>query len=327
MLNRSVGEYEFHLQERSASDFRVIAYNSLRSDGYRYLAEFSDYEQAREYLFRVYRYYKHIYTKASDHIWNQMPLSTKISTIWDTIRDNSTIDTVSTILFGILRCLSTLLLFPIIYAFVCLKHLPKYLTTFFAETHVNIWYSLKDIFTLSPLRDAISVCMHPRQEWLSKELTLTWQDKPELITDILFANIIHFVEQEGGLGKEFYKGKGKQHFDKFWTVDAYKAGEWAPINQVDIDTLNQDTKNKQLLTDIYIYITKEREAMIARMREIECNKLLSHPLYIKGFTRIENLSPEDIATRGEYLDLTKRLYDKDLEVMHAVVDISPYLWS
>lgn len=46
-----------------------------------------------------------------------------------------------------------------------------------------------------PVRDFL----FPRQRWLTKVIPNHWCDKPELISDVLFAILIDFVEGEGGL--------------------------------------------------------------------------------------------------------------------------------
>lgn len=50
----------------------------------------------------------------------------------------------------------------------------------------NQWYKITAFF-------------NPRQKWLTKHIPNTWKDKPELIQDILFACLIHYVEEEEGL--------------------------------------------------------------------------------------------------------------------------------
>jgi hypothetical protein len=50
----------------------------------------------------------------------------------------------------------------------------------------NQWYKITAFFK-------------PRQKWLTKHIPNVWQDKPELIQDILFACLIHYVEEEKGL--------------------------------------------------------------------------------------------------------------------------------
>ena len=47
---------------------------------------------------------------------------------------------------------------------------------------------------------------NPRQKWLTKLIPNQWMDKPELIKDILFACLVHYVEEEDGINsREFYE--------------------------------------------------------------------------------------------------------------------------
>ena len=57
----------------------------------------------------------------------------------------------------------------------------------------NVWYPLCAWF-------------NPRQKWLTKLISNQWMDKPELIKDILFACLVHYVEEEKGINsREFYE--------------------------------------------------------------------------------------------------------------------------
>lgn len=53
------------------------------------------------------------------------------------------------------------------------------------------------------------VCAYfnPRQKWLTKVVPNTWCDKTELIPRLLFASLVHFVEEEEGIA----------HLDTDWT--------------------------------------------------------------------------------------------------------------
>lgn len=48
-------------------------------------------------------------------------------------------------------------------------------------------------------KEQLSERMFPRQRWLTKRIPRRWMDKTELIPEVLFATLIHFVEQEDGL--------------------------------------------------------------------------------------------------------------------------------
>jgi hypothetical protein len=57
---------------------------------------------------------------------------------------------------------------------------------------------------------------NPRQKWLTKLISNQWMDKPELIKDILFACLVHYVEEEKGINsREFYETDYKEgHISK-----------------------------------------------------------------------------------------------------------------
>lgn len=64
----------------------------------------------------------------------------------------------------------------------------------------DIWYKITAFF-------------NPRQKWLTKHIPNIWKDKPELIQDILFACLVHYVEEENGLHDEsFYKKDLDEHY-------------------------------------------------------------------------------------------------------------------
>lgn len=41
--------------------------------------------------------------------------------------------------------------------------------------------------------------INPKQRWLIRKIPRHWKDKSELIPDLLFSMVIHFVEKEDGL--------------------------------------------------------------------------------------------------------------------------------
>jgi hypothetical protein len=91
----------------------------------------------------------------------------------------------------------------------------------------DVWYSLCAWF-------------NPRQKWLTKHIKNTWQDKPELIKDILFACLVHYVEQEKGIQ------------DPAIYDDDLKAGYISQEYYDSVVDLNTE------LQDVYNYIKNER---------------------------------------------------------------------
>lgn len=91
----------------------------------------------------------------------------------------------------------------------------------------NQWYKITAFF-------------NPRQKWLTKHIPNTWQDKPELIQDILFACLIDYVEEEEGLrDASFYEQDLK---------DGYISQEYYDHSVA----INND------LREVYNYIKNER---------------------------------------------------------------------
>jgi hypothetical protein len=67
----------------------------------------------------------------------------------------------------------------------------------------HLWYKITAFF-------------NPRQKWLTKLISNQWMDKPELIKDILFACLVHYVEEEKGINSSvFYETDYKEgHISK-----------------------------------------------------------------------------------------------------------------
>ena len=67
----------------------------------------------------------------------------------------------------------------------------------------DLWYKITAFF-------------NPRQKWLTKLISNQWMDKPELIKDILFACLVHYVEEEKGINNpDFYETDYKEgHISK-----------------------------------------------------------------------------------------------------------------
>ena len=98
----------------------------------------------------------------------------------------------------------------------------------------NQWYKITAFF-------------NPRQKWLTKHIPNTWQDKPELIQDILFACLIHYVEGEEGL-----------HNASFYEQDL-KDGHLSQEYYDRSVEMNND------LREIYNYIKVERPVLVSKI--------------------------------------------------------------
>lgn len=327
VLNKNIGIYEFHIQERSTSDYRAVIYNHLRSDGYRYLAQFDTFAEASDYLYGLYNRYYKWYRIFSKQKLSRLPFFERLSIYWDNFIEYKFVELILDGIIYISRCFGTALLFPVIYIAKCLIGLPAALKEFFSETHFTAWDSLTDILTFKSFRHASKLTIYPEQEWVRKQLCNTWQDKPELIQHILFEGIVHFVECEGGLGPQYYKGKKKQRFDKFWMVRAYKTEGCKPSSIHEEQTLADDIIAYDLITDAYLYITKHREDILTAMQYIEMRNLTKSDIKISCLTRIEDYPETEKRAGHEYIGLTQKLYTEDQRVLGNIIKVLPYLWT
>lgn len=98
--------------------------------------------------------------------------------------------------------------------------------------------------------EQISSRLRPRQKWLTDKIERTWQDKTYLIPELLFACIIHFVEEEGAFEKVDW-----EHNDVFQKVkgEIEKCYNWAkherPELKKEMDEaldIAHNNKNKEL---------------------------------------------------------------------------------
>jgi hypothetical protein len=59
--------------------------------------------------------------------------------------------------------------------------------------------------------DKLCYALNPRQKWLIKQIPNEWNDKVTLITDINFAMIVHFVDEEKCFESTDYAGSSPAH--------------------------------------------------------------------------------------------------------------------
>ena len=115
----------------------------------------------------------------------------------------------------------------------------------------NIWTKLQDKYIIlcpfywRDLRYKIKCFFNPRNKWVSKAVSNQWRDKDILFKEILFAGIIHYVEEEKALSNMTWKAKEKEKIVEIYNwakagrfimereiADAYPKGfEW-PISKV-----------------------------------------------------------------------------------------------
>jgi hypothetical protein len=112
---------------------------------------------------------------------------------------------------------------------------------------------------------------NPRQKWLTKHIKNTWQDKPELIKDILFACLVHYVEEENGIQ------------DHTVYDEDLKAGYISQEYYDSVVTTNTE------LQEVYNYIKHERSIL-----EKEADEALNGDDLGDWFTKESLLSDKDV---------------------------------
>ncbi len=61
--------------------------------------------------------------------------------------------------------------------------------------------SYVELLSLYNVRYAIGCILKPKQSYILNTLKISWQDKPELMRDILFAMLVDYFERENGLSE------------------------------------------------------------------------------------------------------------------------------
>jgi len=99
---------------------------------------------------------------------------------------------------------------------------------------------------------------NPRQKWLTKLISNQWMDKPELIKDILFACLVHYVEEEKGINsRELYETDYKEgHISKEYLDHCIE--------------VNTDLQN------VYNYIKNERPRLDAIYQWPNTQSMINH---------------------------------------------------
>ena len=108
------------------------------------------------------------------------------------------------------------------------------------------------------LQYSIAAFFNPRQKWLTKHIPNTWMDKPELIKDVLFACLIHYVEEEQGLRDA-----------SFYEQDL-KEGHISQEYYDHTTTVNND------LREVYVYLKEERKTLEDRETFENAQDMLAH---------------------------------------------------
>ena len=150
----------------------------------------------------------------------------------------------------------------------------------------SFYFSLK--YRLKESKWAIYNYFRSSQHWLIKQIPRSYQDKPELITLLLFAILVDYVEKEGGLNDMDY------NWDEELTLG------W--ISQQYVEEVKA---RERLLMDTYNYIKFERPIM-----EKQLQKLLYSDNNIDQYFSYEKLCDE-----------------KDAEALQIIVKNAPFLWT
>lgn len=158
------------------------------------------------------------------------------------------------------------------------------------------WF--KDLYypTVRWLYDNINCRLNPRQKWLTSSIPNTWHDKVELIRDVLYTMVVHFVEVE----------KCFEHNDWEYTKE-------------------QSEKGKQL-KEIYHWIklgraefVKQIDAAFPPIRED-----LSYAEHL--LNRTEEQKAEDHKAYDKVWELEKQLEEYDNKCLVWIVENRSLLW-
>lgn len=111
--------------------------------------------------------------------------------------------------------------------------------------------------------DKLKSYLFPQQKWLTKKIPKTWEDKPELIRNILFEILVNYVEEEEGLQdqwdweKEICAG----HVSDKYVADIKK-------HDGELRAAYQYVKNGRLLIEEYLDFILEKDD-IKKYAEVE----------------------------------------------------------
>lgn len=171
-------------------------------------------------------------------------------------------------------------------------------------TNIHFWLDLKyDIGNF----------FKPRQKWLTKTIPNSWKDKPELIRDILFECVAHYVESE------------KHDFGYDWAEELEKGyltkEKVRELKHFDMDVMS-----------CYEYIKKERPKYLEQIDdlygkiELDFDNMFKksddHPGY---YELVKNENDDKIYK--EIRDIEANVDAKDQEVLHIIINNRQKLWT
>jgi len=161
-----------------------------------------------------------------------------------------------------------------------------------------------------------------QQDWLRKEIPFSWCDKVELLPRLMFAMLMHFVDEENGLAQ----------LDMNWEYEL----ERAHVDQAYIDKINTVYGE---LRDAYNYVKTERPQLQIDLDNSYPDSTVSDDWFtetkkeVNGieFTVMKTCEQRFGASYEEVYKETNRLEEliseKDQWAMIIIVKYVGYLWT
>jgi hypothetical protein len=140
----------------------------------------------------------------------------------------------------------------------------------------------------------VTAFFRPRQRWLTKIIPNTWADKPWLIPEILYASVIHFVEENG--------------------EDCFNVTDWPGSGLAE--------QEKQL-REVYEWAKTGRKKFQDRINA-------AHPVFEPCKTDDELVTWLNADHRSQYEEvwrLEKEFDEIDKKHLHTIIDLLPHLWT
>jgi hypothetical protein len=118
---------------------------------------------------------------------------------------------------------------------------------------------------LQRLLETFSCWINPRQKWIKDHIEYhEWCDKPELIEDFLFGCVIHFVEGEKGIEKNYWQTPEKEEvfakllaayaFIKFFKplskIQMEREGNWPKFEKMEKDLKERTDETLKTILEI-----------------------------------------------------------------------------
>lgn len=134
--------------------------------------------------------------------------------------------------------------------------------------------------------------LNPRNKWLTKVIGRTWCDKKLLIPNILFASIVHFIEEEKALDEICWESDEGHLKFKQGLVECY---QWIKVARPELQTKFDNS-----------YPTKEQRKAVKGMGD--------------AMKKYETLY-------GNHNRIEQELHDTDVHYMEWIVKNLDYMWT